>query len=281
MKLLRFGQPGREKPGCLDIHGKIRDLSSVLRDIDATVLSNESLARLNEIDLDTLPIVDASTRLGPCIGSAGNFIAIGLNYSDHAKETDAAIPAEPILFNKHTSCIAGPNDAVTIPRGSLKTDWEVEIAFVLGEEAFEVSQDKAMDYVAGFCVCHDISERAFQIERGGQWFKGKSAPGFGPLGPWLVTKNEIEDVQKLDLWLDINGQRMQTGSTGDMIFSIAYLVSYISKFMRLMPGDVVTTGTPAGVGLGKKPQSYVKAGDVVELGVQGLGTQRQLFRAVE
>ncbi len=281
MKLLRFGQTGHEKPGCLDTHGNIRDLSSVVSDVDGAILSRESLAGLSKIDLNALPLVDSSTRLGACVGSVGNFIAVGLNYKDHAKETDAAIPAEPILFNKHTSCIVGPNDTVSIPRGSLKTDWEVEIAFVIGEPAFDVSEANAMDYVAGFCVCHDVSERALQIERGGQWTKGKSAPGFGPLGPWLVTRDEIADVQNLDLWLNLNGQRMQTGSTSDMIFSIAFLVSYISTFMRLMPGDVVTTGTPAGVGLGRKPQLYLKAGDVVDLGIQELGTQRQLFRAAD
>jgi len=281
MKLLRFGERGQEKPGCLDTQGKIRDLSSVISDVSGTVLSKESLARLSAVDLSGLPIVAPPTRLGACVGSVGNFVAVGLNYVDHAKETNSQIPAEPILFNKHTSCIVGPNDPVTIPRGSEKTDWEAEIAFVVGEAAFEVPQDEAMDYVAGFCVCLDVSERAFQSERGGQWTKGKSAPTFGPLGPWLVTKDEIEDVQNLGIWLDVNGQRVQTGTTSNMIFSIAFLVSYISTFMRLIPGDVVTTGTPAGVGLGRNPQVFLKAGDVVELGVEGLGRQRQLFCAAE
>jgi len=207
MKLLRFGERGQEKPGCLDTQGKIRDLSSVISDVSGTVLSKESLARLSAVDLSGLPIVAPPTRLGACVGSVGNFVAVGLNYVDHAKETNSQIPAEPILFNKHTSCIVGPNDPVTIPRGSEKTDWEAEIAFVVGEAAFEVPQDEAMDYVAGFCVCLDVSERAFQSERGGQWTKGKSAPTFGPLGPWLVTKDEIEDVQNLGIWLDVNGQR--------------------------------------------------------------------------
>jgi 2-keto-4-pentenoate hydratase/2-oxohepta-3-ene-1,7-dioic acid hydratase in catechol pathway len=281
MKLLRFGKYGQEKPGCLDPQGMVRDLSSIISDIDGTTLSSEGLAALSAVDLNSLPIVDSSIRIGACVGSVGNFIAVGLNYVDHARETGSAIPAEPILFNKHTSCIAGPNDPVTIPRGSVKTDWEAEIAFVIGKAAFEVSAEEALGYIAGFCVSHDVSERAFQSERGGQWTKGKSSPSFGPLGPWLVTTNEIEDVQNLDVWLDLNGKRMQAGSTSNMIFPIAYLVSYISTFMRLLPGDVVTTGTPAGVGLGRKPQVFLKAGDVVELGVQNLGTQRQVFRAVD
>jgi 2-keto-4-pentenoate hydratase/2-oxohepta-3-ene-1,7-dioic acid hydratase in catechol pathway len=280
MKLLRFGKYGQEKPGCLDPQGMVRDLSSIISDIDGTTLSSEGLAALSAVDLNSLPIVDSSIRIGACVGSVGNFIAVGLNYVDHARETGSAIPAEPILFNKHTSCIAGPNDPVTIPRGSVKTDWEAEIAFVISKAAFEVSAEEAMGYIAGFCVSHDVSERAFQSERGGQWTKGKSSPSFGPLGPWLVTTNEIEDVQNLDVWLDVNGKRMQAGSTSNMIFPIAYLVSYISTFMRLLPGDVVTTGTPAGVGLGRKPQVFLKAGDVVELGVQSLGTQRQVFCAV-
>lgn len=281
MKLLRFGEAGCEKPGCLDAEGIIRDLSSIVSDLDGSALSRKGLAMLSALDLKSLPVVEQSARLGPCVSGVGNFVAVGLNYIDHAKETNSPIPTEPVLFNKHTSCIAGPNDPVTIPRGSLKTDWEVEIAFVIGEEVFEATEEKAMDYVAGFCVCHDISERAFQSERAGQWTKGKSAPTFGPLGPWLVTKDEIADVQNLDLWLDVNGQRMQTGSTGNMIFSIAFLVSYITTFMRLLPGDVVTTGTPAGVGLGRKPQVFLKAGDVVELGVEGLGSQRQVFRSAQ
>jgi 2,4-diketo-3-deoxy-L-fuconate hydrolase len=281
MKLLRFGAPGEEKPGCLDAQGVIRDLSSIVADIDGAALSTEGLVRLSAVDLSQLPMIDPSIRLGACVNSVGNFIAVGLNYVDHATETNSPIPAEPILFNKHTSCIVGPNDPVTIPRGSQKTDWEAEIAFVIGEAAFEVPQDKAMNYVAGFCICHDVSERAFQAERGGQWTKGKSAPTFGPLGPWLVTKDEIADVQDLEVWLEVNGERMQSGTTANMIFSIAFLVSYISTFMRLLPGDVVTTGTPAGVGLGRKPQVFLKAGDVVELGVEGLGSQRQLFQAAE
>lgn len=281
MKLLRFGEPGRESPGCLDAEGKIRDLASIVPDIGGAALSNESLARIAAVSLRDLPVIEPETRLGPCVGSVGNFIAVGLNYSDHAKETNSPIPAEPILFNKHTACIVGPNDPVTIPSGSQKTDWEAEIAFVIGEAAYRVSEDRAMEFVAGFCVCNDVSERAYQMERGGQWTKGKSSPGFGPLGPWLVTRDEIEDAQNLDVWLDVNGRRMQTGSTSKMIFSIAFLVSYISSFMRLMPGDVVTTGTPPGVGLGLNPPVFLKPGDVVELGVQGLGRQRQLFRAAE
>ncbi len=275
VKLLRFGQPGQEKPGCLDPQGGVRDLSPVVGDINGKTLSRASLQQLAQVDPETMPLVDATTRFGPCVGSVGNFIAVGLNYSDHAEETGAAIPTEPILFNKHTSSIAGPNDPITIPQGSEKLDWEAEIAFVIGEPAYRVSQSDAMSYVAGFCLCNDVSERAFQIERGGQWMKGKSAPGFGPLGPWLVTKDEIGDMQNLSIWLNLNGKRRQSGSTRNMIFPIDYLVSYISSFMRLMPGDVVTTGTPAGVGLGDKPPVFLKPGDTIELGIEGLGQQRQ------
>ncbi|KIV65862.1 Fumarylacetoacetate hydrolase family protein [Rhizobium sp. UR51a] len=279
MKLLRYGPIGLEKPAALDAEGIIRDLSSIATDIAGTTLSRNSLAKLTKIDLSSLPAVPSDVRIGPCVGSVGNFVAVGLNYIDHALETNTPIPEEPVLFNKHTSCISGPNDPICLLKDSEKTDWEVEIAFVIGEPAYHVREEDALSVIAGFCVCHDVSERAFQIERGGQWTKGKSGPTFGPLGPWLVTPDEIGDVQNLDLWLDVNGQRMQTGSTSKMIFPIATLVSYISRFMRLMPGDVITTGTPPGVGLGMKPPVFLKAGDVVELGIDGLGRQRQIVTA--
>jgi len=221
-----------------------------------------------------LPIVDGSPRIGACVGYVGNFVAVGLNYADHAAETGAAIPTEPILFNKAPSCIVGPYDDIMLPKGSVKTDWEVELAIVMGSRASYVDEADALDYVAGFCICHDVSERTFQIERGGQWMKGKGCPTFGPLGPWLVTADEIADLQKLDMWLDVNGERMQTGSTATMIFGVKHLVSYISQFMVLEAGDVITTGTPPGVGMGKKPQRFLKAGDVVALGIAGLGEQR-------
>ncbi|ADY66017.1 FAA hydrolase family protein [Rhizobium rhizogenes] len=279
MKLLRCGPSGHERPAAIDADGNIRDLSSVITDITGQTLSRRSLADLGKIDLSSLPIVSPDVRIGACVGAVGNFVAVGLNYSDHALETNTPIPEEPVLFNKHTSCISGPNDPIVLLKDSEKTDWEVEIAFVIGEPAYNVSEEDALSVVAGYCVCHDVSERAFQIERGGQWTKGKSGPGFGPLGPWLVTPDEVDDVQNLGLWLDVNGQRMQTGSTAKMIFPIATLVSYISRFMRLLPGDVVTTGTPPGVGLGMKPPVFLKAGDVVELGIDGLGKQRQIVTA--
>ncbi len=278
MKLLRFGDAGAEKPGLLDATGTIRDLSGVVPDLAGTGLARDSLARIAALDPATLPAVDASVRIGPCVGGTRNFIAVGLNYADHAAETGAPIPAEPILFNKAPSCIVGPNDDVVLPRGSVKTDWEVELAVVIGERANYVSEEDALSVVAGFCVCHDVSERAFQIERGGQWMKGKGCATFGPLGPWLVTPDEVADVQDLGMWLDVNGRRMQNGSTKTMIFAVTMLVSYISQFLVLEPGDVITTGTPPGVGMGMKPQVYLKAGDVVTLGIDGLGSQRQVIQ---
>lgn len=275
MKLLRYGPIGREKPGLLDAQGAIRDLSGIVLDITGAALGRASLQKLRGIDPKSLPKVEGNPRLGPCVGAVGNFVAVGLNYVDHAKETGATIPTEPILFNKHTCSICGPNDDVMLPKGSKKLDWEAEIAFVMGESAYHVSEDKALDYVAGVAVCHDVSEREFQIERGGQWTKGKSAPTLGPLGPWLVTLDEVKDPQKLRVTLDLNGKRMQDGSTANMIFGLKTLVSYISQFMRLLPGDVVTTGTPAGVGLGMKPPVFLKAGDIVDLEIEGLGHQRQ------
>jgi 2,4-didehydro-3-deoxy-L-rhamnonate hydrolase len=281
MKLVRFGQPGHEKPGLVDSSGGTRDLSNVIPDIDAAMLASGGLSRLAGIDPNSLPLAPAGQRIGPCVGNVRNFIAIGLNYADHAAETGAAIPAEPIIFNKAPSCIVGPNDDVVIPRGSVKTDWEVELAIVIGRRATYVGAKEALEFVAGYCVCNDVSERQYQLERGGTWTKGKGCPTFGPLGPWLVTKDEIPDPQALSMWLDVNGQRMQTGSTTTMIFNVAKIVSYVSHFMILEPGDVITTGTPPGVGMGLKPPRYLNAGDVVSLGIQGLGEQRQRFVAYD
>jgi 2,4-diketo-3-deoxy-L-fuconate hydrolase len=275
MKLVRYGKSGKEKPGLIDDAGKIRDLSDVVADVGADALSPKVLARLAKIKPEALPVVRGKPRIGPCVAHVGNFIAVGLNYADHAAETGAAIPKEPILFNKAPSCIVGPYDDVVVPKGSVKTDWEVELAIVIGARASYVAENEALDYVAGYCLCHDVSEREFQTERGGQWMKGKGCPTFGPLGPWLVTKDEIADVQKLDMWLDVNGERMQRGSTATMIFDVRKLVSYISHFMILEPGDVITTGTPPGVGLGMKPPKFLKAGDTVSLGIEGLGQQAQ------
>jgi 2-keto-4-pentenoate hydratase/2-oxohepta-3-ene-1,7-dioic acid hydratase in catechol pathway len=278
MKLVRHGEAGREKPGIVGQDGVIRDLSAVISDIDADALSS-GFASVRDLDVNSLPPVEQGTRLGCPVKRVGHFIAIGLNYADHAAETGAPIPAEPIIFAKAPSCIVGPNDDVVIPKSSEKTDWEVEIAIVIGRRASYVHANEALNYVGGYCVCNDVSEREWQIERGGQWMKGKSAPTFGPLGPWLVTPDEIPDVQNLSMWLDVNGERMQRGSTSTMIFDIAQLVSYTSHFMILEPGDVITTGTPPGVGLGMKPPRYLKAGDVVTLGIERLGEQRQNVRA--
>lgn len=279
MKLVRWGKPGKEKPGIIDKDGKIRDLSDVVPDIAGDVLSKVGLAKIAKKNMDKLPLVRGKPRIGPCVGHVPNFYAIGLNYADHAAETGAAIPAEPILFNKATSCIMGPNDEVMIPKGSKKTDWEVELAIVIGTRASYISEREAMDAIAGFCICNDVSEREFQIERGGQWMKGKGCPTFGPIGPWLVTRDEIKDVQKLGMWLDLNGERVQNGSTKTMIFGVKKIVSYMSQFMELMPGDVITTGTPPGVGLGMKPPRFLKAGDVMRVGIEGLGEQKQLVTA--
>jgi len=281
MKLVRFGEPGREKTGIVDAGGQIRDASGVVPDITAQTLTAEILSRLSQADPSTLPAAPAGQRLGPCVGNVRNFVAIGLNYADHAAKTGAPIPAEPIIFNKAPSCIVGPNDTVVLPRGSQKTDWEVELAIVIGERASYVGANEALGFVAGYCICNDVSEREYQIERGGTWTKGKGCPTFGPLGPWLVTKDEIPDPQNLSMWLDVNGERMQTGSTKTMIFNVAQIVSYVSHFMILEPGDVITTGTPPGVGMGKKPQRYLKPGDVMTLGIEGLGEQRQPVVAFE
>lgn len=278
MKLLRYGEAGAEKPGALDAEGKIRDLSGVISDITADTIADGSVARLAGVELASLPLVPEGVRLGSPIGRIGNFIAIGLNYADHAEETGAAIPEEPILFNKAPSCVVGPNDDVVLPPDSEKSDWEVELAFVIGKPASFVDEADALDYVAGYMVCNDVSERHYQLERGGQWMKGKCCPTFGPLGPWLVTTDEVPDPQALSLWLEVNGERVQDGSTKTMIFAIAHLVSYLSRFMLLEPGDVVTTGTPPGVGLGFKPPRFLKRGDVMRLGIDGLGVQQQTVR---
>ncbi|SAK47357.1 5-carboxymethyl-2-hydroxymuconate delta-isomerase [Caballeronia fortuita] len=275
MKLLRYGNPGQEKPGVLDDEGRIRDAFAITDDFDPAFFAQGGLQRLQSLDIATLPLVEGDPRIGACIARPGNFIAVGLNYVQHAIETNAPIPEEPILFNKAPSCISGPNDRVLLPRTSTKADWEVEIALVIGKRAHYVSEDNALDHVAGYCVCNDVSERAFQLERGGQWVKGKMAPTFGPLGPWLVTPDELGDVQNLPLWLELNGERIQNSSTSDMIFPIRKLVSYISQFVVLEAGDVITTGTPPGVGLGMKPERYLNPGDVMKLSVEGLGVQEQ------
>lgn len=275
MKLVRYGAPGAEKPGLVDADGTIRDLSAHVPDITGDVLSPQSLARLRAIDPKSLPAAPAGVRLGAPVGNVRNFIAVGLNYSDHAAETGSPIPAEPILFNKLPNCIVGPNDNVMVPKGSKKLDWEIEIAFVIGTRARYVDEKDALKHIAGYCICNDISERYFQLERSGQWMKGKCAETFGPLGPWLVTADEIADPQSLDMTLDVNGRRMQTGNTRTMIFTIAHQLHYISQFMVLEPGDVVTTGTPPGVGLGMKPPTFLNVGDVMTLEIAGLGRQQQ------
>jgi 2-keto-4-pentenoate hydratase/2-oxohepta-3-ene-1,7-dioic acid hydratase in catechol pathway len=274
MKLLRYGPAGQEKPGLVDKDGKVRDLSGHVKDIAGEAISPEGLKKLSAIDPATLPVVDV-TRYGPCVAGTGKCICIGLNYSDHAAETGAKVPPEPIIFMKATSAIVGPNDNVEIPRDSLKTDWEVELGVVIGKHAKYVSEDEALDYVAGYCLINDVSERAFQAERQGQWTKGKSCDTFGPTGPWLVTKDEVEDPQNLKMWLEVNGHRYQNGSSATMVYGVKYLVSYLSQFMSLHPGDIISTGTPPGVGLGQKPNVFLKAGDVITLGIEGLGEQRQ------
>lgn len=275
MKLLRFGPKGREKPGLLAKDGIIRDLSDVISDIDRKTLASGEVARLKRVKPDTLPKVTRKVRLGPPIAEARNFIAIGLNYADHAKETGAAIPKEPIIFNKAPSCLQGPDDDIMLPKGSKKTDWEVELAIIIGRGGSYIDEKNAIAHVAGFAVCNDVSEREYQLERGGQWTKGKGCPTFGPLGPWLVTPDELKDIQDLDMFLDVDGQRMQTGNTKTMIFHSAYLISYCSRFFALEAGDVITTGTPPGVGQGMNPQRFLKPGNKIRLGIAGLGEQNQ------
>ena len=278
MKLMRVGQAGNEKPALLDADGKIRDLSGHVADIGGEAITPAGLAKIAAIDPKSLPELMPG-RIGACVAGTGKFICIGLNYSDHAAETGATVPPEPIIFMKATSAIVGPNDNVIIPRGSEKTDWEVELGVVIGKTAKYVTEAEALDYVAGYCVSNDVSERAFQTERSGQWTKGKSCDTFGPIGPWLVTKDEIPEPQNLGMWLTVNGQKMQNGSSKTMVYRVAFLVSYLSQFMSLHPGDVISTGTPPGVGMGLKPPRFLKAGDVVELGIEGLGIQKQTFVA--
>jgi 2-keto-4-pentenoate hydratase/2-oxohepta-3-ene-1,7-dioic acid hydratase in catechol pathway len=275
MKLLRYGSPGQEKPGLLDSAGAIRDLSGVVADIAGETLLPASVARLRGLDAASLPRVNGTPRIGPCVGRVGKFIAIGLNYSDHAAESGMAVPTEPIVFMKATSCIVGPNDNIEIPRGSQKTDWEVELGVVIGKPGKYITEQDSLSHIAGYCTVHDVSERAYQLEGTGQWVKGKSADTFGPIGPWLVTTDEISDPGNLRLWLEVDGQRFQDGSTKTLIFGVPFLVSYLSKFMSLQPGDIISTGTPPGVGHGKKPPVYLRPGNVVRLGVEGLGEQQQ------
>lgn len=275
MKLLRCGKHGSERPMVLDETGVFRDLSNVIPDITGTVLLPESLATLRNLDLKTLPAVAIPERIGPCVGKVGKFICVGLNYSDHAAESGMAVPKEPIIFMKATSSIGGPNDEIMLPKHSTKTDWEVELGVVIGKEAKYIEEVNALDYVAGYCVVNDVSERALQLEGTGQWVKGKSADTFGPIGPWLVTSDEIDDPQNLNLWLEIDGHRYQNGSTSTMVFGVAFLVSYLSQFMSLQPGDIISTGTPPGVGLGQNPPIFLRPGNTIKLGIEGLGEQMQ------
>ena len=275
MKLLRFGEMGQEKPGILDSNGNIRDLSGHISDINGETLSEDGLKKISSIDQMSLPIVPEGTRLGACVGSIGKFLCIGLNYSDHAAESGMPVPKEPILFSKATSAVVGPNDDVEIPRNSVETDWEVELGIIIGKKAKYITEENVEEYIAGYCVVNDVSEREFQLKKEGQWTKGKSCDTFGPTGPYLVTKDEIPDVQNLNMFLDVNGKRMQNGSTKTMIFSANYIVYYLSQFMSLNPGDVIATGTPPGVGGGMKPPVFLKAGDKMTLGIDGLGEQNQ------
>jgi len=275
MKLVRYGNPGKEKPGLIDANGKLRDLSSVIKDIGPDQLSDAALAKLAKLKTDKLPLVKGSPRYGSPLTGTRKFIAIGLNYADHAAESGLPIPAEPVVFMKATSCIQGPNDPIMLPKNSVKTDWEVELGVIIGKQARYVSQKEALNHVAGYCTINDVSEREFQIERGGTWDKGKGCDTFGPLGPWLVTRDEVPNPQKLSMWLEVNGKRVQNGSTKTMIFSVAKIISYVSQFMTLEPGDVITTGTPPGVGLGMKPPVFLKKGDTMSLGIEGLGEQHQ------
>ncbi len=279
MKLLRYGPLGQEKPGFLDANDQIRDLSEVIPDLAGSVLADEGLAKIRSIDPMSLPLVAGDPRLGPCVGNVGKFICIGLNYADHAAESGMDLPAEPVVFFKATSAIIGPNDSVEIPRNSVKTDWEVELGVVIGKHTKYVDEVDALDHVAGYCVVNDLSERDFQIHRSGQWVKGKSADTFGPIGPWLVTRDEIADPQDLPMYLEVNGHRYQDGSTKTMHFDVAAVISHLSQFMSLQPGDVISTGTPPGVGMGQTPETYLKPGDTIELGIAGLGVQRQSVKA--
>jgi 2,4-diketo-3-deoxy-L-fuconate hydrolase len=275
MKLVRYGAPGAERPGLIDADGHIRDLSAHVADIAGAVLTPEGLAKLAAIDAATLPLVEGEVRFGPCVGAVGKFLCIGLNYSDHAAESGMTVPPEPVLFTKATSAIVGPNDDVAIPRGSVKTDWEVELGIVIGAPAKYVTEEEAEAHIAGYCLINDVSEREYQLERHGTWDKGKGCDTFGPIGPWLATRDEIADPDNLKMWLEVNGHRYQDGNTSTMVYKPAFIVHYLSQFMTLHPGDVISTGTPPGVGMGQKPPVYLKAGDVIELGIEGLGIQRQ------
>ncbi|MDC0541509.1 fumarylacetoacetate hydrolase family protein [Paracoccaceae bacterium] len=281
MKLLRYGTQGIEKPGMMAADGTIRDLSGHIEDLTGAELSDAGLARLRDIDVNSLPVVEGSARLGPCVGNVSKFVCIGLNYADHAAESGMALPEEPVIFFKATSAIMGPNDDVEIPRHSVKTDWEVELGVVIGKAAKYIPESEALDHVAGYCVINDLSERDFQLHRSGQWVKGKSADTFGPIGPWMVTRDEVPDPQNLAMYLEVNGHRYQDGSTKTMHFDVATIVSHLSQFMSLQPGDVISTGTPPGVGMGQKPETYLKPGDVIELEIEGLGKQRQNVGASE
>jgi 2-keto-4-pentenoate hydratase/2-oxohepta-3-ene-1,7-dioic acid hydratase in catechol pathway len=281
MKLLRYGSAGQEKPGVLDASGVIRDLSDVVDDIAGEVLLPRSIARLTGLDPTSLPVVPGQPRLGPCVGRVGKMVCVALNYSDHAAEAGVPLPTDPLIFMKATSCMSGPNDDIVLPKGSMKTDWEIELAVVIGQPAKYVPEERALEHVAGYCVANDVSERAFQFEGIGQWTKGKSADTFGPIGPWLVTPDEVGDWSELDLWLDVDGRRFQQGSTRTMVFGVPFIISYLSRFMSLQSGDVILTGTPPGVGLGQKPPVFLRAGQEVRAGVVGLGEQRQRVRAVD
>jgi len=274
MKLLRVGEPGRERPAILDSNGKARDLTGIVDDLAGDALTTEGMRKIAEADLDALPELETG-RIAPCVGRVGKFICIGLNYADHAAESGLPVPSEPVIFMKATSAICGPNDDVRIPRGSTKADWEVELGVIIGDPGVYIAEEDAMNHVAGYCVVNDVSERAFQIERGGQWTKGKGCDTFGPIGPWLVTRDEIADPQALSMWLDVDGRRFQDGSTKTMVFGVRHLVHYVSQFMSLQPGDVISTGTPPGVGMGQKPPSYLRGGEVMRLGIEGLGEQMQ------
>ncbi len=276
MKLLRYGPIGKEKPGILDAEGRIRDLSSVIPELDGKAISPASLAKLRKVKVDKLPLVRGNPRIGACIANPQKFIAIGLNYSDHAAESGLTVPPEPIIFTKHVSCLSGPNDTVTIPPKSKKSDWEVELGVIIGTKAKNIKRKDALKHVAGYCTINDLSEREFQIERSGQWTKGKSYDTFGPVGPWLVTADEIKNPQNLHLWLELNGKRVQDGNTKTMVYGVEYIVAYLSEFFTLMPGDIITTGTPPGVGMGMKPQRFLKPGDKMRVGIDGLGVQEQV-----
>ena len=276
MKLLRYGPIGKEKPGILDSEGKIRDLSSIIPELDGSAIGPKALDKLRKVKIDKLPLVRGNPRIGACIANPQKFIAIGLNYSDHAAESGSTVPPEPIIFTKQVSCLSGPNDTVTIPPKSKKSDWEVELGVIIGTRAKNIKRKDALQHVAGYCTINDLSERAFQTERSGQWTKGKSYDSFGPVGPWLVTADEIKNPQNLHLWLELNGKRVQDGNTKTMVYGVAYIVAYLSEFFTLMPGDIITTGTPPGVGMGMKPQRFLKPGDRMRIGIDGLGVQEQV-----